>query len=47
MPLKQTMEMFARAYVDAALEFSHGSVTQAGQLINVHRNTIARWAKLK
>jgi hypothetical protein len=46
-PLAEALEMFEKAYVDAALEIAKGNQVQAGQVINAHRNTIGKWARHK
>lgn len=44
-PLRESLDLFATAYVRAALELTKGNQVQAGKLIQTHRNTIRRWLK--
>jgi DNA-binding NtrC family response regulator len=46
-PLRESLDMFAKAYVKAALEVTNGNQVRAGRMLQTHRNTIARWGNMK
>lgn len=45
--LRDSLELFAKAYVHAALEITNGNQVRASRLLQTHRNTIARWSRLR
>ena len=45
--LRESVEMFSKAYVAAALELSKGNQVRASRMIGTHRNTVARWSHHK
>ena len=45
--LSEVCEMFAKAYVDAALKVADGNITRAAGILSVHRNTLYRYVDRK